>query len=85
MTHAKPTPSMRVSHMADALGLDLETAELRGALTPEARADMELRCSGCTDPADCTARLAATGGRGLARAPAYCANGDRLMAMKASG
>lgn len=63
--------------MTDALGLDLESRELRGALDPADLAKMETACAGCTSPGQCHATLSALN-EILEEAPGYCRNKPTL-------
>jgi hypothetical protein len=65
-----------MNRMAKTLGLDLDEAELRGALPPEQREDMLLACTGCADPTGCAHWLGQT--QSADAAPGYCRNGDVL-------
>ena len=66
-----------VDRMADALGVDLEEAVMRGALNPDALPDMVLRCSACTKPEQCEGWLARTPApAGPEAAPDYCRNAE---------
>jgi hypothetical protein len=65
-----------MNRMAETLGVDLDEAELRGALAPEQREEMLLACTGCADPTGCAHWLART--RNADAAPDYCRNGDVL-------
>ncbi|MEQ8369005.1 MAG: DUF6455 family protein [Roseicyclus sp.] len=65
-----------VGRMATTLGVDLDDAELRGALPPDAREDMVLACTGCSNPGKCQRWLAVT--QVAVEAPQYCRNRDRF-------
>lgn len=69
-----------VDRMADALGLDLEEAMMRGDLPPEDLPEMVLRCASCSNPEACEnwlARNAAQDGADRPRTtPYYCRNGE---------
>ena len=62
--------------MAETLGADLDRAELRGVLTPEAREDMLLACTGCAKPSGCAHWLARNAK--AETGPDYCRNADIL-------
>lgn len=66
--------------MADRLGADLDEAELRGEITPEAREDMVLSCTNCTSPEACREWLASHDSAD--DAPGYCRNGSKLRALR---
>lgn len=66
--------------MAEANGVDLEEAVLRGQLDPDDIADGVLKCTGCENPGDCEAALAA--GKVTDGPPSYCKNGGMLSALK---
>lgn len=66
--------------MADRLGADLDEAELRGEITPEARGDMVLSCTNCTSPEACGEWLASHDS--AEDAPEYCRNGRKLRALR---
>ena len=69
-----------MGRMAQTLGVDLDEAELRGALPPEMRDDMVLACTGCADPMGCRKWLAANDKAD--RAPGYCRNADELVDLR---
>lgn len=58
--------------MMDALGVDLETAVMRGQVSPDEREAITLRCATCAEKDDCDRRLRAP----LDAAPDYCRNID---------
>lgn len=60
-----------VHKMAAARGLDLDEAQLRGDLSPEALQGAVLACSGCHQPEVCAAHLARDA---HAAVPDYCRN-----------
>jgi hypothetical protein len=64
-----------------AAGADLDEAELRGHLTPEAREDMLSACTGCANPTACAHWLdrTATADEG----PDYCRNTSILQRLAA--
>lgn len=61
-----------VRRMAEANGVDLELAELKGDFGPEEFRSAVLACTGCSDPHACEERLKG----GHTGTPAYCRNGD---------
>ncbi len=65
-----------VDRMAQARGLDLEEASLRGGLTPSDISDAVLACTGCATPDACAKWLDAqeTEGTTAAQTPGYCRN-----------
>ena len=68
-----------VDAMAEAQGVDLTEAMMRGDLSGTELRGAIFSCTGCTDPDDCAARLEA-GETGM---PDYCRNAglfERLMA-----
>lgn len=69
-----------VNRMANAVGVDLDEAELRGKVTAEGRDDMTLSCTKCTDPGGCDQWL----GENVRAdsAPSYCRNADLLAALR---
>ena len=69
--------SRLVGRMADALDVDLEEKMMRGEMRPEEMRSAVLRCVGCSDPGDCTAKL--DDGLIADEAPVYCRN-QALMA-----
>jgi len=69
-----------VSRMAETVGVDLDEAELRGAITPEFRDEMVLACTGCADANGCDRWL---GENAKADAtPSYCRNADVFAALR---
>jgi len=69
-----------VNRMAGTLGVDLDEAELRGAVTPEFRDDMTLSCTACTDVGGCEQWLSEQASADAA--PSYCRNRDILAALR---
>lgn len=67
-----------VDRMANALGLNLEEAVMRGDLSGDALPDMVLRCTGCANPEGCESMLtqheARPGGSAALTPPYYCRN-----------
>jgi hypothetical protein len=74
MTRARHEALM--TRMAETLGTDLDDAELRGDLPPEARDDMLSACTGCADPAACAQWLDQH--HEAENAPGFCRNRDIL-------
>ena len=70
-----------MTRMAETLGVDLDAAEMRGDLPPEAREAMLLACTGCSDPAGCARHLAAH--PKAEEAPDFCRNRDLLRGLAA--
>ncbi|MEM9551985.1 MAG: DUF6455 family protein [Pseudomonadota bacterium] len=65
-----------VDRMAQTVGVDLETAVMKGQLPPEEITDAVLRCTGCTNPEHCGQWLNETE---HADAPlGYCRNAEML-------
>ena len=73
-----------VHRMADAQGLDLDEAVLRGHLTPGALDDAVLACTGCDHPCDCAVWLEAPG-RDTDGTPDYCRNGGLFARLSGAG
>lgn len=69
-----------MGRMADRLGVDLDEAELRGALTPGERDAMLLSCTNCTSPEDCKGWL--NSHDSAEDSPGYCRNGSKLKALR---
>ena len=70
-----------MGRMAATLGVDLDEAELRGALVPEQRDDMLFSCTACADPTACGKWLETVT---VADAPpSYCRNRDVLLDLAA--
>lgn len=59
--------------MANACGVDMEEAILRGKMTISDLDDAVLKCTGCAKPDDCQAWLASEEGNASAP-PDYCRN-----------
>ena len=64
-----------VDRMANALGVDLEEAVLRGDMPVDAVGDAVLRCTGCTNPQNCESWLPSSDEKRNA-APGYCRNNE---------
>lgn len=72
-----------VDRMADARGLDLQEAALRGDITPSEISDLVLRCTGCTQTATCERWLDEQVGA-VSAAPHYCRNAHEFSALAAN-
>lgn len=59
--------------MAGILGVDLQEAAIRGAISVDAISDAVLLCADCPDPGHCETWLAAHAG-GAEETPGYCRN-----------
>lgn len=64
-----------VDRMAQAVGVDLEEATLKGQITPDALCDMVLSCTGCSNPTGCGHWLDAHSD-GADATPSMCRNAD---------
>lgn len=71
-THLKRHAHL-VDEMAQARGLDLQEIALRGELTASDISDLVLRCTGCTQTANCEKWLSEQIGS-VSAAPHYCRN-----------
>ncbi|GAA6179404.1 hypothetical protein NBRC116594_08420 [Shimia sp. NS0008-38b] len=67
--------------MATQLGMDLQEAAIRGALSFDEISEAVTRCTGCSNPTDCAARLQVT--QVAKDAPTYCRNVPLLHRLKA--
>ncbi|MDX2482424.1 MAG: DUF6455 family protein [Pseudodonghicola sp.] len=67
-----------VDRMASALGIDLEDAALAGRLAFDEISDAVLRCTGCSDPAQCASWTV----RPVETTPGYCSNRDLMMRLR---
>lgn len=67
-----------IDRMANTLGIDLEEEVLRGSMPADELPDAVLRCSGCTNPADCDSWLTRNekGEQAAQATPGYCRNAD---------
>jgi hypothetical protein len=63
--------------MAEALGVDLDEAVMRGALAPEALDAATQRCAGCRNKAACRSWLGAQSAPAQGT-PVYCLNTSEL-------
>jgi hypothetical protein len=74
-----------VSRMAEALGIDLDEAAMRGVLPQSELTDAVLRCTGCTNPDQCARWLDESTGESTGDAddsPAFCRNSDLFRTLK---
>lgn len=82
-----------MNRMAQALGVNLTELMIRGRLSGGEWREAVVRCTGCSEPADCLHWLNARGDGAVAKppartAPGYCANREmmaRLQEMVADG
>lgn len=63
-----------LNKMADTLGVDLAEAAQEGRLAPEDLRASVLRCTGCSDPAECMHFLVEHAATGAEAAPEFCRN-----------
>jgi hypothetical protein len=73
-----------VDRMANAQGVDLEEAAMEGRLAMDTLTDAVLACTGCANPEDCEAWLAAQSGV-AAETPGYCRNANLFATLKTGG
>lgn len=69
-----------VDRMASSLGVDLEAKTRRGAVSIDDLTDAVLRCTGCSNPDHCEARLSAE--TQAQTPPSYCRNKDFLRVLQ---
>ncbi len=70
-----------VSRMAEALGIDLDEAAMRGVLPRSELTDAVLRCTGCTNPDQCARWLDESAGD-AGDSPAFCRNSDLFKTLR---
>lgn len=73
--------SLLMGRMAEALGVDLEEAAMRGRFDEAASQRAVARCTGCEGGADCPNWLEAHQ-TGAAETPTYCRNRALFLALK---
>jgi hypothetical protein len=69
-----------VDRMASSLGVDLERKTRTGAVSIDELTDAVLRCTDCSNPDHCEARLSAE--TPVQTAPSFCRNTDFLRALR---
>ncbi len=70
-----------VSRMAEALGIDLDEAAMRGLLPQSELSDAVLRCTGCTNPDQC-AHWLDDHADGASDTPGICRNSELFKTLK---